>query len=212
MLRRLFQNLEQAVGCLAHERRGSEDGEGAFGFDRRTVVGHVNHLPHLAHFDEQLRRVRRNDEHVRVGLDEDARLALVGLAQIVAGFHGLGYALFQVGCFANSNAVGADAAKVRQSVRFRLVKTIEGLCEHERKRVFACPARAGENERMREPAGADAFAEVRDGLRIAEKILKAHVSSLEHPRPAVENQTPGVRIRFTPRVKRNQEAVKEQIE
>ena len=58
---------------------------------RRPVVGHVDHLPHLAQLDEQLRRVGRNDQHVGVGLDQDAGLALVGLAQVVAGSHGLGH-------------------------------------------------------------------------------------------------------------------------
>jgi DNA-binding MarR family transcriptional regulator len=33
---------------------------------------------------------------------------------------------------------------------------------------------------VRKPPGADTLAEVRDSLRIPKKILKAHVSSLEH--------------------------------
>ena len=58
--------------------------------DRRAVVGHVDRLADLAELDEQLRRVGRNDEHVGVGLDEDARLALVGVAHVVAGGDGFG--------------------------------------------------------------------------------------------------------------------------
>ncbi len=64
--------------------------------DRRAVVGDVNRLADLAQLDEQLRRVGRNDEHVGVGLDEDAGLALVGLAQVVAGGDGLGHQRFEV--------------------------------------------------------------------------------------------------------------------
>ena len=71
--------------------------KGAFGFDGRPVVGDVNGLADLAELDHELRRVGRNDEHVRVGLDEDARLALVGFAQIVAGVDGLVDELFEVG-------------------------------------------------------------------------------------------------------------------
>ena len=42
------------------------------------------------------------------------------------------------------------------------------------------PLRAGEDERVRKPLRANALAEVRYGLRIAEKILEAHGLSLEH--------------------------------
>ena len=105
-------SFKQAVGRFLHELRAGEDGECALGLDGRPVIGHVNRLPHLAQLDEQLRRVRRDDEHVGVGLDQDAGLALVGVAQFVAGRHGLLHALFQVGCLGNARAVGADAAEV----------------------------------------------------------------------------------------------------
>jgi len=54
------------------------------------------------------------------------------------------------------------------------------LRQHQRKRVFARSARANQDQRMRKSARADAFAEMRDGLRVAEKILKAHALSLVH--------------------------------
>jgi hypothetical protein len=57
----------------------------------------VNGLADLAHLDEQLRRVGRNDEHVGMGLDEDARLFLVGVTHLFAGGDSLGYALFEIG-------------------------------------------------------------------------------------------------------------------
>jgi hypothetical protein len=62
-----------------------EDGKSAARLDRRTVVGHVNRLADLAELDEQLRRVGGNDEHVRVGLDQNAGFALVGVAHLLAG-------------------------------------------------------------------------------------------------------------------------------
>ena len=83
--RRLFEDLEQAVGCFFHESRRGEEEDGALRFDRRPVVGVVDHLADLADLDEVLRRVGRDDENVGVWLDEDAGFALVGFAEVVAG-------------------------------------------------------------------------------------------------------------------------------
>ena len=44
----------------------------------------------------------------------------------------------------------------------------------------------GEDERMGKALGADALAEMGNGLRVAEEVLKAHVLSVEHLRRAVE--------------------------
>ena len=62
------------------------------GPERRTawglggeVVGALDEGADLAELDEQLRRVGRQDEHVGVGLDEDAGVFLVGLAKFFAG-------------------------------------------------------------------------------------------------------------------------------
>ena len=139
-------SFEQAVGRLFHERRRGEDGERAPGFDGRAVVGDVNGLAHLAELDQQLRRVGRNDEHVGMGLDEDARLALVGFAQVVAGGDGFGDSVFEVGGVGDAGAVGADAAEVGQAVGFGGVEAVDGLGEHQRQRVFARAARAGQDE------------------------------------------------------------------
>ena len=126
----------------------------------------MDHLPHLADLDLKLRRVRGDDQHVRVGLDEDAGLALVGLAQCFAGFHGCGHQGFKVRCVGDARAVGADAAEVGQPVGFGRVEAVERLRQHERQRVFT--------------SAFGALAEVRDGLRVAEKILEAHGLSLVH--------------------------------
>ena len=197
MLRRLLENLEQAVGRFLHKCRGSEDGERSLRFHGRPVVGHVNHLPHLAQLDEQLRRVGRNDQQVRVGLDQDAGFFLVGLAQVVAGSHGRGHALLKICRVGNAGAVAADAAEVRQAVGFGRREAVDGLGQHQGQRVLACAARTGQDERMRKPLGAHSFAQVRYRRRIAEKLIEAHGSSLEHggvgmhvgaPRPGAQRQ------------------------
>ena len=51
---------------------------------------------HLAELDEELRRVGRKDEHVRVGLDEDAGVFLVDLADGFADVDGFGDAGVEV--------------------------------------------------------------------------------------------------------------------
>ena len=56
----------------------------------------MNHLAHLAELDEQLRRIRRNDQHVGMRLDQNASLALVGFAQLVARGNRFGHALFEI--------------------------------------------------------------------------------------------------------------------
>ena len=163
----------------------------------------------------QLRRVGRHNQHVGVRLDQDARLALVGFAQAVAGFHSFGHALFEVGRGADAPAIRAGAAKIRQPVRLRRVQAVEGLGEHQGKRVFARPARSGKDQRMRESRRAQALAQVPYRLRIAEKFLEAHGLSLVHharevpfhqcpagvPLPAMEkyfvNRTSGAAISVT---------------
>ena len=97
MLRRLFENFEEAVGRFLHEGGAGEDGEGAAGFDGRAEIGVMDDLANLAELDEELRRIGGDDEDVRMGLDEDARLFLVGFAQVVAGGNGFGYAIFEIG-------------------------------------------------------------------------------------------------------------------
>ena len=145
---RLFEDLEQAVGGLFHKCRGGEDGEGSLGFDRGAVVGDVDDLADLADLDEQLRRVRRDDEHVGVGLDEDAGFALVGIAHVVAGLDGFSDQCFKVGGACDASAVGACAAEIGKAVGFGGVQTVDGLGQHEGQRVFTCSTGAGEDERV----------------------------------------------------------------
>jgi len=181
----LFEDFKEGVGRLAHEGGGGEDGERAFGLDRRPVVGDVDDLADLADLDEQLRRVGGDDEDVGVGLDEDAGLALVGLAQVFACFDGLGYKNVQVGRITDAEAVAAFTAEVGQTIAFSWVEAVDGLSQHQGQRIFARSARPGQDQRVGKSPGADALAKMGDGGRVAEKILKAHGLSLEHLRVAL---------------------------
>jgi len=109
-----------------------------------------------------------------VGLDEDAGLALVGVAHLLAGGNGFRDALFQICRVGDASAVRAFAAEVGQAVRFGGMEAVDGLRQHQRQRVFARSARPGQDERLRKAPGANALAQMRDGGRVAEKILKAH--------------------------------------
>ena len=83
-VRRLLEDLEQGVGGLLHHAGGGEDEDLA----RRLagqVVRALDEGADLAELDEELGRVGRQDEDVRVGLDEDAGLFLVGLTELLAG-------------------------------------------------------------------------------------------------------------------------------
>ena len=131
-------------------------------------------LTHLAEFDHELGRVGRNDEDVGMGLHEDARLALVGVAHVVAGGNGLGDERVEVGGGSDARAIAANAAEVGQAIGFSGVEAVDCLGQHEGERVFARAARPGEDHGMGKTAGSHAFAQVRDGGRVAEEILKAH--------------------------------------
>ena len=193
MVGRLFENLEQAVGRLFHKRRGSKNRKSAARLDRGTIVGSVNDLANLAQLDEQLRRVGGDDQHVGVGPDEDARFALVGLPEGVAGGDSFGYSLFEIGCIAYAGAVAANSAEVRQAAGLAGMEAVDGFGQHESQGVLPCPARAGEDERMGKTPGADTLAKMGDGLRVAEKVLKAHSLSVEQSGGGVEADSSWVR-------------------
>ena len=134
----------------------------------------MNHLAHLAELDHELRRVGRNHEHVGMGLHKDARLALVGVAHVLAGCNGLGHKRVEIGSRGNARAVAANAAKVRQAIGFGGVEAVDGLGHHEGERVFSGAARPGQDHGMGKTAGTHAFAQVRNGGRVAEEVVKAH--------------------------------------
>ena len=67
------------------------------------------------------------------------------------------------------------------------MEAIDGFRQHQGERVLARAARACEDQRMRKAVRADTLAEMVDGLRVAEELLKAHGSSLVHVRVAGQN-------------------------
>jgi len=133
---------------------------------------------HLAKLNEELRRVGRQDEDVGVGLDEDAGLFLVGVAQLFAGEDSGGYLLFQVGGGGNARAVGAFAAEAGEELsgrcRFaRLTLTFHGHGQQEGEGVLACSGWAGEDQRMGQAASGDGRAQRFNRVPVAEECVEA---------------------------------------
>ena len=144
---------------------------------------------------------REDDQHVRMGLDEDPGFALIGVAQVVAGADGLGYTLFQVRRVADAGAVAAHAAEVGQTVGFSGIEAVDRLGQHQSQCVFACPPRAGKDERMREPLGPHCLAQMRHCRSITEEFLRSpwiecKVSFLSFQLSAPSTQPAGGRSRL----------------
>ena len=152
---RLFKDFEEAVGCLFHEGRGGEDGEGALGLDGWAVIGDVDDLANLAELDEELWWVGGDDEDVGVGLDEDAGIFFVGFAEVVAGGDCFGDEVVKVLGGGDAVAVAAEAAEVGEAVGLGGLEAVDGFGEHEREGVFACAFGSGEDERAGKSLGAD---------------------------------------------------------
>ena len=174
---RLLEDLEQGVGGLLHHAGGGEDEDAAGGLAGQ-VVGALDEGSDLAELDEELGRVGRQDEDVRVGLDEDARLFLVGLAEVFAGEDGGGDLLFEVGGGGDAGAVGADAAEGGEGLGVRrllagLALAPDGQGEHKGEGVLPCPGWTGEDERVGQVASGDGGAERLDGGCVAEEGVEA---------------------------------------
>ena len=92
---------------------------------------------HLIHLDHHLRRIRRDDQHIRVGLHKQASVFLVGLAQALARLHRLSKAGIKIGSLGNTAAVRAFPAEVRETVSLSRLQAIQSLCQHQRQRVLA---------------------------------------------------------------------------
>ena len=109
---RLFENLQQRICGLLHEVGFAEDIDPPVSF-RRAIVDFVDDVPHLVHLHQHLRRIGRNDRDIRMGLHEDACLALVRVAQVLPRLHRLGETLFESIGLRDARAVRAHPAKVR---------------------------------------------------------------------------------------------------
>ena len=70
----------------------------------------------LSEFDEELRRVGRDDEDVGVRLDEDAGVFFVGIAKLFAGGYGFVDLFFEVGGGGDAGAVVADPAEAGEGL------------------------------------------------------------------------------------------------
>ena len=162
-LRRLFQNLQQAVRCFLHKRRSSENRKRPMPARRRPIIRRVNHRAHLPHLDQKLRRIRRHDQHIRMGLNQDSCLALVRIPHIVACSHGFRNPLIQVGRLRDAHTIRAVPAKIRQPIAFRRLQTIHRLRQHQGKRVLACTLRPGKNQRLRKMPAAQPFPQIPHG-------------------------------------------------
>ncbi len=160
---RLFEDFEQGVGGLLHHVGGGEDEDAARGLGGE-VVGALDEGADLAELDEELGRVGREDEDVGVGLDEDAGLFLVGLAEVFAGEDGGGDLVFEVGGGGDAGAVGAVAAEAGEGLAVGpevagLALALDGHGEHEGEGVFAGAGGAGEDDGVGQAAGGDGGAE-----------------------------------------------------
>src|SRR6185312_17162160 len=125
---------------LLHKGRTSEDVNSAPGLSGHAV-DFAYHRADLAQLNQQLRRVRRNHQQVRMGLDKDAGFALVRVAQLLPRSDSLIKARVQVERLADANAVGADAASVGKTVRFLQIEAVERLGKFDGERVLPGPAR-----------------------------------------------------------------------
>ena len=174
---RLLEDLEEGVGGLLHEVGGGEDEDLAWGL-AGEVVGALDEGADLAEFDEELRGVGRDDEDVGVGLNEDAGVLLVGLAELFAGGDGFVDLFFEVGGGGDAGAVVADTAEageglaVGPEISAGLALALDGHGEHEGEGVFSCSAGSGEDEGVGEAAGGDGGAKVLDGGGVAEEVVE----------------------------------------
>ena len=74
-----------------------------------------------------------------------------------------------------------------------MVKAIDGLGQHERQRVFSCAGGTGKDQRVGKAACAHALAQVGDGGRAAEEVLKAHGLRVAEDRGHGSGPVPGTR-------------------
>jgi hypothetical protein len=124
-----------------------------------------------------LRGVGGDDEDVGVGLDEDAGVLLVGLAEVFAGGYGLIDLLLEVGGGGDAGAVAADSAEAGEGLAVGpevawLALALDGHGEHEGESVFACSGGAREDEGVGKATGGDGCAEVFDGSGVADKVIE----------------------------------------
>jgi hypothetical protein len=175
-LRRLLEDLEEGVGGLLHHVGGGEDEDLAQGLAGQ-VVGALNEGADLAELDEELGWVGRQDEDVGVGLNEDASLLLVGLAELFSGGDGGGDLVFEVGGGSDADAVGAVATEACKGLSVGpevawLALALNGHGKEKSEGILSGACWAGEDDRMREASGGDGCAQGFDGVGVAEELIE----------------------------------------
>ena len=110
-----------------------------------------------------------------MGLNEDAGLALVAFAQILAGFHGFGKALIECIGLGNSLAVAAAPAEVGQAIFGEgPLQAVHGLGNHLRQGELSRAARAGKNDGVGQMIAGDHLAQACDRRFISAELIESH--------------------------------------
>src|SRR5580658_2546365 len=107
----------------------------------------MDHGANLPELDHQLRRIRRNDQHIRMRLYQDPRVLLVGLAHLLAGGYGLVHTSVEISRLHDASAVATVAAEAREVTSVirmlaRLQLTFPRHREHKCQGVLATAASA----------------------------------------------------------------------
>ena len=139
----------------------------------------MDYPPYLAQFNQQLRRIGRNHQHIQVGLDQDPGFFLIGLAQLFPGGDGLIKARPQRTSARDTEAIAASAAEIGElpglsRQQFGRAYAVRRLRDHERERVLPGACRSGKHHRLRQPSRGDALAQALYGRVVPDEIAETH--------------------------------------
>ncbi len=107
-------------------------------------------------------------------LHQDASLALVSVAQVLARLDRLGETSFQVVGLGDANAVGTMSAELRQAVSRRTLQTVHRLGNHLRQRELARALRSRQDHRMRKAIVRQHLADGVNDFGVAVKVREGH--------------------------------------
>ena len=158
----------------------------------RPIIRRVNHRAHLSHLDQKLRRIGRHNQHIRMGLNQDAGLAFVRIPHVLARSHGLCNPRFEIRRLFDAHAVRAVPAKSGSpslSVGSRQPTACASISVQAR--TCSAPLGPSKNQRLWEMVAAQPFAQLPHSRFIAMKVLESHSSSLRHsldPDPGLRDE------------------------
>ena len=110
-----------------------------------------------------------------MGLNKDPRFFLVGVAEIFACFDGFGETSFEIIRLGDADAIGARRRRNRAEPSVRVGgEAIHRPRQHQRERVLARAARAGEDYGLGKAVVRQHLAQAIDDLRISVKIRERH--------------------------------------